>query len=146
MSVKSLEELKAFLEARIAEDEAVANEPHHRNWDLYPYWFRPNGEDPTEGSVIAADRVPDGALSGLIRYITGPEEIDLADATHMARHDPARILREVAAKRALVASHDIGRDPCEAHDAMYESVPCDVILHLAAIYSDHPDYQKEWAL
>ena len=65
---------------------------------------------------------------------------------HIARHDPARILREVAAKRALMASHDIGHDPCEAHGAMYESVPCDVILHLAAVYSSHPDYQQEWAL
>lgn len=68
------------------------------------------------------------------------------DAGFMQTFTPSRILREVAAKRALMASHDIGHDPCEAHDAMYESVPCGVILHLAAVYSSHPDYQKEWAL
>ena len=45
-----------------------------------------------------------------------------------------------------MAEHGIDQDPCDAHDAMYESVPCDVILNLAAIYLDHPDYQAEWAI
>ncbi len=68
------------------------------------------------------------------------------DAGFMQTFTPSRALREVAAKRAIMAEHGIDQDPCDAHDAMYESVPCDVMLHLAAIYLDHPDYQAEWAI
>lgn len=161
-----------FLEARLTEDEAVAKEPHHQNWDLYPYWFRPNGEDPAEGSVIAAERVPDGALSGLIRYITGPEEIDLADAAHVARHDPARVLREVAAKRAVMSRHREVKEDDELgwmwsryasdHNRSQPCAGCGVWgdpdlpvtdrvedcpeLHaLASVYADHSDFNPDWA-
>lgn len=56
-----------------------------------------------------------------------------------------RVLREVAAKRAIVAQHGGGPDPCDAHDgATLETVPCDAILALAAIYADHEDFQSGW--
>ncbi len=141
-----------FLEARLAEDEAAAREAitpdrpgTHWEWESTaddddpesPRWLRTVEEFPTTSGV--------GDLPGFpLGYDRKAEPSPAMD--HIARHDPARIRREVAAKRALVASHDIGRDPCEAHDAMYESVPCDVILHLASAYSNHPDYQQEWAL
>lgn len=70
----------------------------------------------------------------------------IVDSGFMQTFTPSRILREVAAKRAIMAEHGIDQDPCDAHDAMYESAPCDVILNLAAIYLDHPDYQAEWAI
>ena len=82
---------------------------------------------------------------------------------HIARHDPARALREVAAKRAILAAH--GPDPidkfggiakprclvCLAGRDGYEELwvadswPCLTLRLLAAVYSDHPDYQQEWA-
>lgn len=60
------------------------------------------------------------------------------------------VRRECAAKRAIVGLHDyewMGPDDaagkgCE-HD--YEEWPCPTIRHLAAVYSDHPDYRQEWA-
>lgn len=63
----------------------------------------------------------------------------------------ARVLAEVAAKRAIVALHG-GRapyfvDPCDAHDgATMETVTCDTLRHLASVYADHPDYDEAWAL
>lgn len=69
----------------------------------------------------------------------------IVDSGFMQTFTPSRVLREVAAKRAIISDHGIDQDPCDAHDAMYESVPCDVMLHLAAIYSDHPDFRQEWA-
>ncbi len=72
-------------------------------------------------------------------------------AAHIARHDPARVLREVAGKRAIVDLHvrmietATGRpsafcDVCDAPSLW----PCPTLRHLAAVYADHPDYDKEW--
>jgi hypothetical protein len=68
-------------------------------------------------------------------------------ADHIARHDPARVLAEVAAKRAVV---DMGHalldtqpnDPAAA--LMMTQAGDHVLRHLAAIYADHPDYRQEW--
>ncbi|MFD8010836.1 DUF6221 family protein [Streptomyces sp. NPDC058955] len=49
-------------------------------------------------------------------------------ARHVALHDPARVLREIEAKRRILNRHR--HDPWPHHD-----------LHdLAAPYTDHPDY------
>ena len=63
----------------------------------------------------------------------------------IADHDPARVLREVAAKRAILAEHAAGADPCDVHDASLRTIPCDTVLHIAAVWSDHDDYRQEWA-
>jgi hypothetical protein len=68
--------------------------------------------------------------------------------THIARHDPARVLREVEAKRRIVDLHvaahaqfaDYGTPRDGAQDALD-----DVLRLLALPYSDHPDYRAEWA-
>ena len=73
---------------------------------------------------------------------------------------PARVLREVAAKRAILAEHAptdwtayadrmcrrcVWNDE-EPHDELHHWViwPCPTVRALAAIYSDHPDYRQEW--
>ncbi|MEV6854736.1 DUF6221 family protein [Streptomyces microflavus] len=86
-----------------------------------------------------------------------------ADAKYIARHDPARTLREVEAKRMIVDAH--GRDhecisltgsgETNAIDgkpwALWEPEhtadaerPCFVLRALALPYADHPDYLEEW--
>ena len=76
-------------------------------------------------------------------------------AAHITRHDPARVLRDVEAKRAIVALHKTDIDPA---DALYGSNarceecgtyvvltgPCKALRILAAIWVDHPDYDQEW--
>lgn len=71
---------------------------------------------------------------------------------HAAQHDPARVLREVAAKRAIMAVHaqlndsiwcqtcDPGADPFGDSDAWY---PCRTVRALATAWSDHPDYKAK---
>lgn len=56
---------------------------------------------------------------------------------------PARVLAEVAAKRALFAAVDADKDPFDAMGAetAYESL---VWEHLALAYAAHPDYRQEW--
>ncbi|MDH6282858.1 DUF6221 family protein [Prescottella agglutinans] len=96
-----------------------------------------------------------------------------AVADHIARHDPARVLREVQARRRILARHREVREGDDYWGFMWswvsdergESQPCcgcgasgdpdspnvehiedcPELRDLAAIYADHPDYQQEWA-
>ncbi|MFG3340547.1 DUF6221 family protein [Glycomyces sp. NPDC048151] len=86
-----------FLRERIQEDEDAANlmaKYYPPPWDVYDrgWMARVYGGDPfwevtcLEQGPWAEDGTPD--LGGIIE--------------HVARHDPARVLREVAAKRAII--------------------------------------------
>lgn len=70
----------------------------------------------------------------------------------MEEGSPARALREVAAKRAILARYErgvsgelpewkAGRELIEAGLAILLGV----LRDLAAVWSDHPDYRQEWA-
>lgn len=131
-----------FLRARLAEDETVAlkatDDYSSGVWEV----FDCGDEDLEVLGFFKRDyppTLPPEPLKG-DWYQVGVwhwDELDqcgvhLSDlvptATHIARHDPARILREVQVKRALL-----------------EWVPEDVQYPFASVYSDHPDFQKEWA-
>nr|WTB35006.1 DUF6221 family protein [Streptomyces sp. NBC_00830] len=76
-----------------------------------------------------------------------------AIAQHVALHDPARVLREVEAKRRVLARHQLSpavgdpelpwdnRDDCQFDGNDW---PCDDFLDLAFPYANHPDYRKQW--
>lgn len=55
---------------------------------------------------------------------------------HIVRYDPARVLRDVDAKRRILADRWGGPD----HHDMWEHH----LRLLAAVYDDHPDYRLEW--
>lgn len=135
-----------FLEARLAEDEAVA---------------RACADADHEGPELRVRIVRGEGM-----YVFGPHEIapsgrfgyeEDARTRHFERHDPARILREIAAKRAILAQEEAARSQFEhvktsttypAIEVLIGQVAAlaTVIRHLASAYSDHPDYQQEWAL
>jgi hypothetical protein len=64
---------------------------------------------------------------------------------HIARWDPARVLREVEAKRKILTLHSAepGQHPdfC-GHDK--RGLPCPTVRALAAVHSDQPNYNPEW--
>lgn len=77
-------------------------------------------------------------------------------AAHIARHDPARVLREVEAKRRILDDYRIAvsacrnvtgaeldtpgyRAMCAGRDALKSCV-----VQIAAVWSDHPGYRQEW--
>lgn len=129
-------DLVAFVSARLVDDEAVAREAA----GLTECWL---AEEPAIG-VVLVDGEPliEGHITGL--------------TAHIARHDPARTFREVAAKRAILAEHgpaNGGRDAgrCRVCTAIADTgmehrhatrfrAPCPTLLFLAATWSDHPDY------
>ena len=67
---------------------------------------------------------------------------------HIARHDPARVLRQVTAMRAILDAHDRPEHYCPIpvvhgrHGQLWTPAegPCWTLRSLAAIWSDHDDY------
>lgn len=129
-----------FLLARIAEDEAVARDV-----------------SPLDGAERFGHYRTRPSVSGLPIGWS-----DQRAEQHFARWDPARVLAECAAKRAIVEQHrpDVGyivlyahRDREAAEAGGRETMPVFAsapqnpacLRALAAVYADHPDYQPEWA-
>jgi hypothetical protein len=74
-------------------------------------------------------------------------------AEHVALHDPDRVLREITAKRRILARHALSPavgDPelpwDNRNDCQYDGDdwPCADLLDLALPYAEHPDYRNEW--
>lgn len=90
--------------------------------------------------------------SGIVT--TGPDDDVYTDdrevAEHIARHDPARVLRDVEAKRAVVEQYEqAGRYATTTWgqsnaDQSRARTLRKVARLLALPYSDHPDYQDAW--
>lgn len=119
-----------FLLARIAEDEAAARACEIPSWEIdhneQPPWV--NGL-----CITAMDSTWDACIA-------------VTDAEHVVRHDPARVLAECAAKRAIIADCRPGTlDDLDAGEDN-QPAPLWVARALAAVYKDHPDYQQEWAV
>jgi hypothetical protein len=71
---------------------------------------------------------------------------------HIARHDPARVLAEVDAKRRIIEQHHCSGVTCprcslgtEDGEVVFERDPCGTLRLLALPYAGHPDYRGEWA-
>lgn len=126
--------LAEFVKARLDEDEAAARESHYEG----QRWI-------TEEEGVY--RWPDDELVHLADR--------KADARHIARHDPARVLREVEAKRAILGAYQaaVARQVAAAEGRADEEPEWHVArraaLHfacsaIAAIYSDHAGYRLTW--
>lgn len=75
---------------------------------------------------------------------------------HIARHDPARVLAEVEAKRYLLDEHqDVNDGFCgTCVDGQWgypthggsspQRYPCRTLRFLALPHADHPAYREEW--
>lgn len=134
--------LTEFLTARYDEDEMAAIGLASHSWII-----EENGE--FDYSVcFETERLQREAVADTWR----------ADVVgHIARHDPARVLREVEAKRKILADFenqagwDLPEGVAEGRDD--DERECDqairdtlgiVLADFAAIWSDHPDYREEW--
>jgi hypothetical protein len=144
-------ELIERIKAAIDEDERVANAATPGRWvvggwrgasrsNVHAPDYRPKGF--SNGQHVAETIVAEGGM--------GPWAADLrgsgfphANAEHVARHDPARVLRQVAAHRKILEEHDIecpgeNYQYCrvchdyQRHDA--QSAPCVTLLALAEVY------------
>jgi hypothetical protein len=126
-----------FLLARIAEDEAVARAATPGRWHA----------DDTYGTVTAAPFT--SARQAYHRANMEDECWVIAESmdsgvgdhnlTHIARHNPSRVLAECEAKRRIV------RDCADYPDAsVTDGLSWRTLTALAAVYADLPDFQDEW--
>ncbi|MDK0520377.1 DUF6221 family protein [Streptomyces sp. ML-6] len=122
-------DLVQFLRDRLDEDETLAR--NTGQWGMSWQNLTMDGE------------LRDDANAGTVAHI--PHE---ATRAHIARHDPARVLREVDAKRKLVDQYAeaADNDVDEPYEYAYGwANGLGVAARLLALpYADHPDYREEW--
>jgi hypothetical protein len=200
-----MDDLVAFVRARLDEDELwarAASAPRYETdgpappngahwvWGLGDNWehYKPEplekylGEDSDLGraSLVTVEEWPwqseySNGRTLAHRVLCLDEEVRTADAAHIVRHDPARVLRNVQGARVIldvVASwtHRSCQDgyyscsqatevngfpadeACADEDRAGE--PCDcglearrlaILRPLALPYAEHPGYRPEWA-
>lgn len=117
----------AFLRARLDEDEKTARAAAEGPWKI-------------RKSTRALDDEL-GISSGDVEIVgpgyEGGGVWDRPDAEHIIRHDPARVLDEVDAKRRIL-------DECNWGGPDHGDVYWAVLERLALPYAGHPDYRGEW--
>lgn len=121
-----------FLSARLDEDEAAAERARDGGsgaWTNY------------------GDDVGEGLNSSVVERVTTGEALE-----HVARHAPARVLREVEAKRRALNRHSrcgTGVGYCDdgGHGEIDESdrgYGCPDLADLASACAEHPNYDTAW--
>lgn len=168
-----MDDLIAFLRARLDEDEAVAREASRFQHDDRPmtpggehwHWVEPDGDQVLTLDPVQDEYLNDGgraALHSVEEYPTGNpwtlphmvlpygEEVRTTDAMHIARWDPARVLAEVEAKREILDEYllwaeDDSRDYDQSRTAVERSAALEVVVKVLALpYAGHADYRPEW--
>lgn len=148
----SVVDVVEFLTARLDEDEQAARAATSGEWAAQAQTGP--GADPDDFWEVIAQQVDRNLLLRVATHGYEGGGIERADdARHIARHDPARVLADVAAKRAILALHsgvivcDVCRDISPylaAGDSGGAPWPCDTILLLAQPFADHPDFDPAW--
>jgi hypothetical protein len=139
----------AFLKARLDEDAAAARAVNDHSEPWTGQW------EPREQHALQTH-------NGWVLAVANAHGGDFAPGVveHIARYDPARVLREVQAKRAILAVHAPreGGDGAGAEiqvcqtcswdgnagDVEGDPYPCETIRIELAIYRDRPGYRQEW--
>lgn len=163
-----MDDLVKFLRARLDVEEQVAREATMGPWQNAPTAsHHATATGRTEEAVFAAP--PDKGATIVATTGVPSQRQNLVNAEHIARHDPARVLRDVEAKRRIVDAYlppgadphpglpcinYEGQDPadyddydsCSRHlEATKHRFHTDYVLRLLALsYADHPSYREEW--
>ncbi|WP_063817094.1 DUF6221 family protein [Streptomyces hygroscopicus] len=127
------DDLVTFLRARLDEDEQIARAAF---WDEQSDVWTARPPRASYERYTVVDYLDDGVVA------VTPENAD-ADGVgqHIARHDPARVLAEVDAKRRILHWH-LDEECCSV--CLDDVEGCPLFRALAAPYADHPDYREAW--
>lgn len=163
-----MSELIEFLRARLADDEAAARASGVPGGD--PNWWTSEAKGVPGGRFFSVRTRLVNRPVARVERLDGDDATALdaaATASHIARHDPARALREVEVKRKIidryVELHDRfaaawseysdwlegkptpepGTQTTQADPAIRDELLCTLRL-LALPYATHPDYREEW--
>ena len=134
-----MDDLVQFLRDRLDEDETIAREAAHYEAG---HWTTKDGYP-----VSVADELPEAAdtFERVVAFDEGsPSE---EQAAHIARHDPARVLAEVEAKRLALDHYTELQRLAKGGVAIYRTAAGAVgvqVQIMAMPYADHPAYKEAW--
>lgn len=145
--MSGVDDLVAFVRARIAEERADAEAATDETWVA---------ETDDDGEPVVTFH----HATDYIRHVAEPSYD--ADARHIARQDPAATLARCDALTALVdlhkpewfaggPPHGFGDDVCALCGTVTTTGdldgewPCESLKLIAAIWRDHADYRPEWS-
>jgi hypothetical protein len=119
-----VEDLVRWLNTQLDEDERIARAATQGEW----VWSREFVTPP-----------------GYHHRTVGP--LEPGDAAFIATNDPARVLREIDAKRRIIAEHALNGWVCTTCDngEVEQVFPCPTLRLLALPYADREGYREEWA-
>jgi hypothetical protein len=150
-----MDELVRWLGEQLDIDAQVAREATPGPWQNAPTArHHATASGRSEEAVFASP--PD--VGAIVVAATGEasERRSLINAEFIAAHDPARVLREINAKRAILARYEFAcgqaadeRNNSEEGREVWVKVAGALqscVLCLAGPYADRPDFRKEWAL
>ncbi|MDX3582508.1 DUF6221 family protein [Streptomyces europaeiscabiei] len=132
-------DLVQWLTAQLDEDERVALAATQHRWIVSERKTPASADSPSGDPFwVAAD---EGFGAPAFQFK------DKRDAEFIAAHDPARVLREIDAKRKLLARYERAMENRRAHPDDLASAGALLALHgavklLAAPYADRPDYEE----
>lgn len=137
-----VDEMIAFITARLDEVEEQAQRATPGVWKLWGMSVMAD-QDGTSNAETAIDV----AHTVMIDDDGKPRTFN---AQHIARHDPPRVLAEIATRRKIVANLRTSIDHTwqfgeEAREVVVQ-LAVRVLQHLAALDADHRDYDPSWAL
>lgn len=136
-----MDDLVQWLREQLDEDEQITRAAAD---ETEPEW--------SDGGPYG-ESVHTAAHGGLVAV--GPWTGYLGDEVrrHIARHDPARVLREIDAKRKLLRALESsevalrntepGKDPHDLVKGATNGLRAAVRVH-AAVYADRPGYKESW--
>jgi hypothetical protein len=156
-----MDDLVRWLRAQLDEDERIARAameavgpvPGAAQWRYTASLTDEGGQYWSITTVAPSDTVPTVELVGSGMSGGGVHKETLA--RHIAEHDPARVLREIDAKRQTIAELEaVERSMDQASRdrdvARYNAVRaewvvlCRIVRRDAAVYSDRPGYREAW--
>lgn len=120
-----MDDLIDWLRAVLDEDEAAA-----RAATPGPWWAHRQGDEAIVSPGVAMDREEGG--------------VSLEDATHIALHDPAAVLADVAAKRSVLDAYTARADLAGRGGLVNRDPLGFVVRTLASGYRYRPGWRAEW--
>lgn len=141
-----MDDLRQWLGEQLDEDERIARDAGGKYESGQRWW-----EDERFGS----DGTVGDERGSVVVYRTG---VGRQHSAHIARHDPARVLREIDAKRQLLDEHKPGRPKgrpnmerhcltcttAQAWDETANEANCLTLRLLALPYAGRAGYDEGW--
>lgn len=130
-----MDDLIAFLRARLDEDERVLRAAEGGHWEV----------STIDGTSEIRETVT--RLGVVYSFSGGCTDPDTAG--HIVRHDPVHVLRDIESKRRIIrecwaaVERDRMHSGWRPRQTEYDLAAYTLRL-LALPYADHPDYRKEW--